>query len=103
MVGLQVAREIAKKLNPEQIIVSALTRGEVDEAISTLRKEGTEQNWRAEFVPEAGDIFLPKALKGKSRRELITDRELFAALFDDIFSSDTRAWRTSGINTLLEQ
>jgi hypothetical protein len=103
MVGLQVAREIAKKLNPEQIIISALTRGEVDEAISTLRKEGAEQNWRAEFVPEAGDIFLPKALKGKSRRELITDSELFDALFEDIFSSDTRAWRTSGINVLLEQ
>lgn len=103
MVGLQAAREIARKLSPETIIISALTAAEVDEALESLRKEASDQGWSTKFVAESGDIFLPKTLQGKSRRDLVTDRELFDALFDDIFSSDTEGYRNSGLYGLIEE
>ncbi|MBW3671287.1 MAG: hypothetical protein KY432_06400, partial [Acidobacteria bacterium] len=103
MVGLQAAREIARKLSPERIIISALTAPEVDEALESLQKEADDQGWSTRFVAESGDIFLPKTLQGKSRRDLVTDRELFNALFDDIFSSDTEGYRNSGLYGLIEK
>lgn len=103
MVGLQAAREIARKLDPERIIISGLTEPEVEDATGLLRREASERGWNAEFVGEWGDIFLPKELQGRSRRELVTDSELFDVLFEDIFSSDMDGYRTSGLFGLIEK
>jgi hypothetical protein len=82
MVGLQVARETIRELKPARIIISALRQDEVDEAIGLLSSETKE----VEFVGAAGDIFLPAALQGIDRSELIARREHFDQLFAEIFS-----------------
>jgi hypothetical protein len=85
MVGIQVAREAARELNPRRIIISALTQREVDEAVELLRAEVKG----IEFVGAAADIFLPSALQGKDRAELISNREYFDILFAEIFTPDS--------------
>ncbi|HUO85689.1 MAG TPA: short-chain dehydrogenase, partial [Thermoanaerobaculia bacterium] len=103
MVGVQVAREVARKLAPEAIILSALTEAEVEEAITTLRTESEREGWDVRFVPEAGDIFIPQELQGKTRKELLSSRELFDRLFEDIYSSNPDAWKDSALFALIDR
>src|SRR5438552_4010158 len=79
LVGLQVAREAVRELHPARIVISALTQNEVDEAIAVLRNETRD----VEFVPAAGDIFLPQSLQGIDRAELIANRKHYDALFSE--------------------
>jgi len=79
MVGVQVAREAVRELHPTRIVISSLTQREVDEAVAILRAETRD----VEFVPAAGDIFLPQSLQGIDRAELIANRKHFDALFSD--------------------
>jgi hypothetical protein len=84
MVGLQVAREAARELQPSRIIISALTEAEVDAAIAILSRETKG----IELVGVSGDIFIPESLQGKNRAELIANRKYFDELFAEIFSPD---------------
>ncbi|HEU4520642.1 MAG TPA: hypothetical protein VFT12_01495, partial [Thermoanaerobaculia bacterium] len=84
MVGLQVAREAARELNPRRIVISALTQREVDDAVAILEKETKG----IEYVGAAADIFLPESLQGKDRASIIASREDFDALFAESFSPD---------------
>jgi hypothetical protein len=84
MVGLQVAREAARELQPSQIVISALTKQEVDAAIEVLSKETKD----IKLAGVAGDIFIPEKLQGKNRASLIANRADFDALFAEIFSPD---------------
>lgn len=84
MVGLQVAREAARELNPRRIVISALTKREVDEAVTILAKETKG----IDYVGAAADIFLPESLQGKDRASIIANREDFDALFAESFSPD---------------
>jgi hypothetical protein len=101
MVGLQVAREAARELDPEEIVISALTDREVDEAVSLLTEEGRNAGWKTRFSGISGDIFIPQSLQGRSRREMVTDRALFDELFNDIFSPDPSAYRKSALFQVL--
>jgi hypothetical protein len=84
MVGLQVAREAARELQPSLIVLSALTQPEVDAAITILKSETKG----IELAGVSGDIFIPESLQGKNRAELIANREWFDELFAEIFSPD---------------
>ena len=79
MVGIQVAREAVTGLAATEIVISALTRREVDEAVSVLETEASEKRWDVKFTSAPGDIFLPEALQGIGRDDLIRDRASFDA------------------------
>ena len=79
MVGLQVAREAIRELQPQRIVISSLTQREVDDALTILRSETRD----VEFVGAAGDIFLPQSLQAIDRAELIANRKHFDALFSE--------------------
>ena len=98
MVGVQVAREAARELNPARIIISALTQREVDEAIDVLSKEMRG----IDLVPAAGDIFVPQSLQGHDRAEVIAKRELFDQLFEENFSSDPKTYEGSALFQLIQ-
>jgi hypothetical protein len=84
MVGLQVAREAARELQPSLIVLSALTQPEVDSAIAILKAETKG----IDLAGVSGDIFIPESLQGKNRAELIGNREWFDELFSEIFSPE---------------
>lgn len=102
MVGIQVAREIAREFCPREIIVSALTTREVDEALSVLNAEAGGAGWKTRFVAAPGDIFVPRSLQGKSRQQMVGDRALFDQLFDDIFAPDAEAYRNSALYKMID-
>ncbi|MGZ8798140.1 MAG: hypothetical protein ACXW2F_12410, partial [Thermoanaerobaculia bacterium] len=98
MVGLQVAREAARELNPARIIISALTQQEVDDAIAILAPEMKG----IELAGVAGDIFIPESLQGKNRAELIANREYFDELFGEIFSPEAD-YKASALFALIDR
>jgi hypothetical protein len=101
MVGIQVAREAARELRPSQIIISALTAPEVDEAVALLREEAARESWNVEIVAAPGDIFLASDLQGKPRGELVRDDALFDELFRDIFAPAADAYDSSFLRKML--
>ncbi|MHB0972056.1 MAG: hypothetical protein ACYC7A_14025 [Thermoanaerobaculia bacterium] len=103
MVGIQVAREIAREIRPGQIVISALTQREVDETIEELEAENKKAKWGIRFTAAPGDIFIPETLQGHSRGEMVTKTELFDQLFDDIFSPDPDAFKKSMLRKLIDR
>lgn len=102
MVGIEVAREAARELRPDEIIISALTAGEVDEAIRELEANARDAGWKVKFTPAPGDIFLPASLQGHPRNDIVTNKEWFDILFDDIFSSSAQDYRKSALYKMVE-
>ena len=103
MVGLEVAREAARELSPKQIIISALTQREVDEALEILRADVKKYGWNVELIAAPGDIFIPQSLQGKNRGDILRDPQLFDELFDEIFSPEPDAYKSSALYALLER
>lgn len=81
MVGLQVAREAARELNPRTIVIASLREAEVREAIAFLEAEV-----EARLVGEWGDIFVPESFKNRRRADVIADRDAYDELFREVFS-----------------
>jgi hypothetical protein len=98
MVGLQVAREALRELQPAKIVISALTQREVDEAIAVLSREAKG----VEVVGAAGDIFIPESLQGKDRAELLSNRKYFDELFAEIFSPEAD-YRASALFQVIDR
>ncbi len=103
MVGRQVAREAAREIGPSEVIISALTREEVESAVDDLRREAEAAGWQTKFTAAWGDIFLPRALQNQPRSALVRERALFDLLFDEIFSSDQQAYKDSELYHLVEE
>lgn len=103
MVGIQVAREAVTGLAATEIVISALTQREVDEAVSVLETEANQKGWDVKFTSAPGDIFLPEALQGVGRDDLIRNRASFDALFESIFEPLSDAWKDSALNQLISR
>ncbi|MGH9457033.1 MAG: hypothetical protein ACRD2J_05260 [Thermoanaerobaculia bacterium] len=103
MVGLQVAREAARELRPSEIVISALSAREVDDAIAILREESQREGWTFRLTPAPGDVFLRDSLQGIPREDLVSDRRLFEELFRDIFAPDADAYASSFLRKILLQ
>ncbi len=54
MVGQQIAREVAREMGPQQIVISGLLPEEVSEAVAGLRRDFP----KVLFTPAPGDIFV---------------------------------------------
>lgn len=91
MVGVQVAREAARELRPSRIVIAALTRGEVDDAVQALRAEIDD----VEFVGAPGNIFLPQSLQGVDRGTILSSREHYDTMFSEIFSREADYTRSA--------
>ena len=103
MVGQQIAREIARELEPQQIVISGLTSGEVDEAVGRLRRDFPNVN----FTGEAGDIFLrsewnpPRRERPLGRAELLAGDRYREALYEDLFLNLDEAYGRSELVRLI--
>lgn len=84
LVGMSIARELLSH-RPARIVVSGLTRGEADEALAELRGEAEGNG--VEIVPAWGDLFVPLAIKDRSRPDILSDPDARALLLDDLYAS----------------
>jgi hypothetical protein len=84
MVGIQVAREAVRELQPSRIVIASLTEREVREAVEALRADIAD----VEIIGAPGNIFLPQSLQGVDRSAILSDRKNYDALFAEIFSRE---------------
>ena len=100
MVGLQVAREIARELRPARIVITALAEKEVRDALAFLHDEISAQG--VALAGEWGNIFVPEELKDTGRKEFYTDRAKYDAVFDAVFRRDV-SFQTSALYRLVDK
>lgn len=84
LVGLQVCRHIVEQLSPKRIVVGSLLRDEAVAACAQLREEYGDA---VTFVPDSGNLFVPRDLAELDRGEILADParrlRLLASLYDD--------------------
>jgi NAD(P)-dependent dehydrogenase (short-subunit alcohol dehydrogenase family) len=84
LVGLAVARALVPH-RPGKIILTALTRGEVEPAVEEFRAEAEG----IEVAGEWGDMFWPESLKDRPRGDVMGDAEARSLLLDDLYGELT--------------
>ena len=99
MIGVQIAREIARKLTPKIIVIASLYPQEVSDAIAHLKSEFPA----VQFTGFAGDVFLRTEWNqaGKSRQRLLEAEINRQALFDDVFGDFDAAYQRSQLAQLI--
>jgi hypothetical protein len=103
MVGQQIAQEIARELEPQQIVISGLTPEEVGDAVGRLTRDFPG----VLFTGAPGDIFVrsewnpPRRERPLSRGELLAGREYRGALYEDLFQDLDEAYRKSELVRLI--
>ncbi len=97
LVGLQVARAIAREMEAEKIIIASLYQREVREAIGLLKKECSEIEW----IGEWGDVFVRAEFQHERRSDLMASKERRDELYDDLLGDFQEAYRRSRLVQLI--
>lgn len=97
MVGVQVAREVARELSPKRIVIASVSEAEVKSALEFLRGQLGDG---IDIVGEWGNIFVPEELKGVDRVLIVENREHYDKLFDAVFRRDV-SYQTSALYQLV--
>jgi hypothetical protein len=97
MVGVQVAREVARELSPKRIVIAAVSEAEVKSALEFLRDQLGDD---IDIVGEWGNIFVPEELKGIDRVSVVENREYYDKLFDAVFRREV-SYQTSALYQLV--
>ena len=84
LVGMAVARALVP-YSPRRIVLTALTRQEVEPAAEELRDEASD----VEVAAEWGDMFGPETLKDRPRGEVLAEPEARRQLLDDLYGELT--------------
>ncbi|MFW5947191.1 MAG: short-chain dehydrogenase [Gemmatimonadota bacterium] len=84
LVGMAVARALIPH-RPAKIVLTALTRAEVEPAAAELRGPAAG----IDVATEWGDMFWPEALKDRTRGDVLADPEARARLLDDLYGDLT--------------
>jgi len=98
MVGVQVAREVARELSPKRIVIAAVSEAEVESALEFLRDQLGGSG--IDIVGEWGNIFVPEELKGVDRVAVVENREYYDKLFDAVFRREV-SYQTSALYQLV--
>lgn len=99
LVGKQIAREIAKKLQPRKIVVAGLYQVEVDAALDELASQFEEVEW----VGAWGNIFVRGDFAETSRPDLLNSTQNRDNLFQDLFGELHAAYENSYLVRLVRQ
>jgi hypothetical protein len=97
MVGVQVAREVARELSPKRIVIAAVSEAEVKSALEFLRGQLGDG---IELAGEWGNIFVPEELKDIDRVSVVENREYYDKLFDAVFRREV-SYQTSALYQLV--
>ncbi len=83
LVGMAVARQLAAQ-HPALVVVTGLTEAEAVNAVASLQEEKVFAE-ETTLLAEWGDIFLPKKLKDRTRRDLLEDVSARGDVIDDLY------------------
>ncbi len=97
LVGTQIAREAARKMRPQKIIIASLYQREVREALTLLKREHPEIEWLGVW----GDVFVRADFTHARRRELLDSPARRGELFDDLLGDLDAAYERSQLVRLI--
>lgn len=97
LVGLQVARAIAREMNAEKIVIASLYQREVRQALAVLKKECSDIEW----VGAWGDVFLRQEFQHERRTDLMASKPHRDDLYEDLLGDLTGAYRRSRLVQLV--
>lgn len=99
LVGLQVARAVAREIEPQRIVIASLYQKEIRDALAQLNKEFPEVDW----VGVWGDGFLRSEFTRMRRRELLDSPARRAALYDDLFGDLDAAYERARLTKVIRE
>src|SRR5688572_15946218 len=82
LVGMAVARELLHYA-PAKLVISGLTRDEAEQGVAELAEDAAAAG--AALQPAWGDIFMPDALRERSRLDVLADVGARASVLDDLY------------------
>lgn len=97
LVGLQVARAVAREIEPQRVVIASLYQKEVRDALAQLNKEFPTVDW----VGVWGDGFLRSEFVQMRRRELLDSPARRAALYDDLFGDLDAAYERARLTEVI--
>ncbi len=83
LVGVQVARQIARDIQPDKIILASLYQREIREVMTPLEKEFP----KLKLIGVWGDVFVRADFTDEKRATLLASPERRADLFDDLLGN----------------
>jgi hypothetical protein len=87
LVGMAVARELMP-YEPSLVVICGLTRGEAEGAVAELGSDPARQpDTRLEAA--WGDLFVPEALRERTRRDVLADPAARALMLDELYGDLT--------------
>jgi len=100
LVGMAVARDLLP-FEPAELVLTALTRREAEQGFAELEQEGGVRPG-TRLAAEWGDLFVPEALKNRTRADINADPEARALLLDDLLGElSDDVVRRSSLGSLL--
>lgn len=99
LVGLQVARAIAREIEPSKVVIASLYQREIREALTLLRKEFPTVEW----VGVWGDVFLRAELQHTRRSELIASKTRRDDLYQDLLGDLEGTYERSRLVQLIRE
>ena len=103
MVGYQIAHRVARRLQPDKLVVASLYQKETRQAVRSLERDFPE----IEFVGFWGDIFVRSEFNTGERQQrlrrwqLLENTENRRGLFDDLFGNVDDAYQNSHLVQLI--
>ncbi len=99
LIGFEIARAVAREIEPHLLIIGGLFEREVEDALAALRAEFPHLKLEGVW----GDVFLRKEDRGLTRRQLIEDLARRETLFQDLFGDLDRAYEKSWLVAIIRR
>jgi len=99
VLGFQVARRLARDLEPKTIIIVSLHQSSMRRSLESLRKEFP----KVTFDGAWGNLFLLSSWRGKSHKELRTVHENIAQMIADLCEAPEDAGKKNLLNDLIHK
>ncbi|HEY6042189.1 MAG TPA: hypothetical protein VIX58_08670 [Anaerolineae bacterium] len=97
LVGTQIARQLARDVRPQKVVIASLYSDEVNDALKLVRKEYPEIEW----VGITGDVFVREAFSTKKRGELLRSHKSRDELNEDLFGDFEETFQRSRLVQLI--
>ena len=99
LVGMATCRRIARELAPKRVVVASLKLTEAEAAVAELRNEHPEVDW----VPEAGNLFVPTEFASMGRGELLGNTEHRRTMLEQIFGPFEQAYERNHLAVVIRR
>ncbi len=99
LIGFEIARAVAREIEPHLLVIGGLFEREVEEALAALRAEFPDLRLEGVW----GDIFLRTEDRHRTRQQLIEDPIRRNALFEDLFGDLERAYERSWLVSIVRR